>query len=211
MPKQILLADSHPIIHRGIRSAFATQTDFEVVAEATKSDEISAKVEHHQPDLLITEVRIDRRDVLKTLEQIMPQYEDMIVIVFSSNEDSFNIARAGALGCYEYISKTGPCETLVAAAKSGISGLPPSPDGLLQTAKLRLKESRLPADAQSVLTPREMQVIRHVATGLKNREIGLSLRISVETVKEHVQNILRKLQVNDRTQAAVKAHMSGWL
>lgn len=211
MPYKILLADSQPIIHQGVRSVFAKQPDFEIVSVATEPGQIFPKAQRHQPNLLITEARIDGKDALKPLEQVMPEHKEMIVVVFSGNEDSFNIARAGALGCYEYISKTMPCETLVTAAKNGINGLPPSPHGLLQTAKSRLKDARLPVDAQPVLTTREMQVIRHVAMGLKNREIGFSLGISVETVKEHVQNILRKLQVNDRTQAAVKAHKSGWV
>ena len=211
MPHKILLADSQPVIHLGIRSAFAQEPDFEIVSVATNSDQIVSEAQHHHPNLLISEVRIDGKDALKTLERVMPQHEGMIVIAFSDNEDSFNIARAGALGCYEYIPKRMPCEALVTAAKNGVNGSPQMPDGLLQKAKSRLKDPRIPIDAQPVLTPREMQVIRHVALGLKNREIGLSLGISVETVKEHVQNILRKLKVNDRTQAAVKAHKSGWV
>ena len=211
MPYKILLADSHPVIHLGVRSAFAQEPDFEIVSVATEPDQITSKVQHHHPDLLITEARIDRRDVLKTLQLLIPEHKDMIVVVFSGNEDSFNIARAVAIGCYEYIPKTLPCEALVVAAKNGVNKLPPPPDSLLQTVKLRLKNTNFATGYDSVLTPREMQVIRHVAMGLKNREIGLSLEISVETVKEHVQKILRKLQVNDRTQAAVKAHKSGWL
>jgi DNA-binding NarL/FixJ family response regulator len=211
MSYKILLADGQPVIHLGVRAAFARESDFEIVSVATESDEIGSEVQRHQPNLLITESRIGGRDALKVLEQIMPSHKDMLVIVFSENADACNVARAGALGCYEYISKSLPCEALVAAAKNGINGVPPKPDGLSQAAKLRLKDRRLPENAQSVLTPREMQVIRHIAMGLKNREIGFSLEISVETVKEHVQNILRKLQVNDRTQAAVKAHKNGWV
>lgn len=211
MSYKILLADSQPVIHLGVRSAFAQEPDFEIVAVAAKPDEIFPNVQRHQPDLLIAEVRIAGKDALKTLEQVILHYEDTTVIVFSDNEDSFNIARAGALGCYEYIPKNLPCEALVTAAKNGIEGLPRSPDSLLEKASARLKNARLPVGAQTVLTSREMQVLRHIAMGLKNREIGFSLEISVETVKEHVQNILRKLQVADRTQAAVKAHKNGWV
>ncbi len=211
MPYKILLADSQPIIHHGVRAAFAQEPEFEIVSAATKSDQILSHAQRHQPNLLITEARLDGKDALKTLEQVMPQHEDIVVIVFSDNVDSFNIARAEALGCYEYIPKTLPCEALVSAAKNGIHGSPRTPDSLLQKTQLRLKDTRLPVNARSVLTAREIQVIRHVAMGLKNREIGVSLGISVETVKEHVQNILRKLQVNDRTQAAVKAHKNGWV
>jgi len=211
MSCKILLADSQPIIHLGVRSAFAQEPGFELVSATTELNQVFPEAQRHQPDLLITEARIGGRDALKTLERVMPEHEDMIVIVFSNRMDSCNIARAGALGCYEYIPKNLPWEALVTAAKNANVGSPPGPDSLLQTAKLRLKDARLPTDSQAVLTAREMQVIRHVATGLKNREIGFSLGISVETVKEHVQNILRKLQVNDRTQAAVKAYKNGWV
>ena len=211
MSYKILLADSQPIIHLGVRFAFAQEPDFEIVSATTKSDQIFPEAERHRPNLLITEARIAGKDALKMLEQVMGQQEDIVVIVFSDSVNSFDIARAEALGCYEYIPKTLPCEALVNAAKNGIYGTARMSDSLLQTAKSRLTDPRLPTHPQAALTVREMQVIRHVAMGLKNREIGLSLGISVETVKEHVQNILRKLQVNDRTQAAVKAHKSGWL
>ena len=90
------------------------------------------------------------------------------------------------------------------AIKQAALGTPTSQDSLLVTTKTRMKRSR-GIDSESPLTNRETQVLRHVSMGLKNREIGKSLGISVETVKEHVQNILRKLDVNDRTQAAVWA------
>ncbi len=211
MPYKILLADSQPIIHLGVRSAFAREPDFEIVSAITRSDQILQEAQRHQPNLLITEARIGGKDALKTLEQVMDRHQEMVVLVFSDHVDSFNIARADALGCYEYIPKNLPCEALVTAAKNGISRSPRMQNSLLQTAQKRLKDTRLPVNAQSLLTAREMQVVRHIAMGLKNREIGTSLGISVETVKEHVQNILRKLQVNDRTQAAVKAHQNGWL
>ena len=211
MSYKILLADSQPIIHQGVRSAFAQESKFEIVSATTKSEQIFVEAQRHQPNLLITEARIDGKDALKTLEQVMSNQKGIVVVVFSSNLESSNIARAATLGCYEYVSKNLPCEALVKAAKNGINGSPRMPGSLLQRAQMRLKDTRLPIRDQTVLTAREMQVIRHVALGLKNREIGVSLGISVETVKEHVQNILRKLQVNDRTQAAVKAHKRGWV
>lgn len=211
MPYKILLADSLPVIHQGIRSVFAPEPEFEIVSATTKSDQIAVQSHRHQPNLLIAEARIGGKDALKDIEQVMIQHQEMVVIVFSNSVDSFNVARAAALGCYEYIPKNSPCEALVAAAKNAVNGAAQRTDGLLQKSQARLKDARLPGGDQPALTAREMQVIRHVAMGLKNREIGSSLGISVETVKEHVQNILRKLQVNDRTQAAVMAHKRRWI
>ena len=95
------------------------------------------------------------------------------------------------------------------AITSAASGAPTPPDSLLTTTKTRMRKSN--QDSDSPLTNRETQVLQHVSMGLSNREIGKSLGISVETVKEHVQNILRKLNVNDRTQAAVWAVKKGMI
>ena len=121
-----------------------------------------------------------------------------------------NIARASALGCFEFIQKTSPIEKLVTALLSAAAGQPTPPTSLLSTTKTRMKRIGS-GPAESPLTKRESQVLQHVAMGLSNREIGKSLGISVETVKEHVQNILRKLDVNDRTQAAVWALKNGMI
>ena len=126
------------------------------------------------------------------------------VIVFTSHSNPTNIARASALGCFEFIQKTSPIENLIAAMQSAAAGETTPPASLLATTKTRMKRIS-PGQTESPLTKRESQVLQHVAMGLSNREIGKSLGISVETVKEHVQNILRKLDVNDRTQAAVWA------
>ena len=83
MSYKILLADSQPVVHLGVRSAFAQEADFEIVATVTKTDQIAQGVEDFQPNLLITEARIDGVDVLKTLEPVMAQRTDMVVIVFS--------------------------------------------------------------------------------------------------------------------------------
>ena len=100
--------------------------------------------------------------------------------------------------------KTATTEELIAAIKKAASREPTPDDSLLNRTKVRMSRG-IQDKSLSSLTPRETQVLRHVAMGLSNREVGKSLGISVETVKEHVQNILRKLDVNDRTQAAVWA------
>lgn len=211
MSYKILLADSHPVVHHGVRSAFSQEPEFEIVAAVTKPDQLAERVYDHQPSILITDVRLNEKDALKTLERIMPDQKAMVVIVFSHHEDSFSVARAGALGCYEYVSKSNCCSQLVEAVKNGVNGVPQASNSLINRTRWSMKSKRPQLDDRSPLTQREMQVIRHIANGLKNREIGKSLDISVETVKEHVQNILRKLKVNDRTQAAVTAHKRGWV
>ena len=211
MSHRILLADSHPVVHQGLRSTFQQSPDFTIVAEVTKPEQLDELVDEYQPNILITDVRLNGKDALKTLEKIMPEQQAMNVIVFSHHEDSFNVARAGALGCYDYVFKSKNCSHLVESVKNASKGVAQAPDSLLNSTKTRLKCKRTDLNGKTPLTQREMQVIRHISMGLKNREIAKSLEISVETVKEHVQNILRKLCVNDRTQAAVTALRNGWV
>lgn len=203
MSVKIVLADDHPIVCKGI-SKEAQALGMDVVHVASSPDKLVESVVKHRPDVLITEVRLGGHDALKTLEQIKTEVPECQVIVYTAFHNPTNIARASALGCYEFILKTSEMSAVTEAMRQAALGTPTSENSLLVTTKTRMKRSAR-FGSESPLTNRETQVLRHVSMGLKNREIGKSLGISVETVKEHVQNILRKLDVNDRTQAAVWA------
>jgi DNA-binding NarL/FixJ family response regulator len=203
MSLRICVADDHPIVQEGIRQ-LAKGAGMEVVGVVDSPDEIFDHVTLNQPSVLVTEVRMAGHDALKSLEKLKSEGHDCGVVVFTSNQNPTSIARASALGCHDFILKTSSCANLMTAIQSAANGSPPPESSLLVTTKARMRRSNAgPAD--SPLTNRETQVLRHVSMGLSNREVGKSLGISVETVKEHVQNILRKLDVNDRTQAAVWA------
>ena len=203
MSVKIVLADDHPIICKGI-SKEAQDLGMDVVHVAHSPEKLVESVVKHRPDVLITEVRLGGHDALKTLEQIKTEVPECQVIVYTAFHNPTNIARASALGCYEFILKTSEMSAVTEAMKQAAVGAPTNEQSLLVTTKTRMRRSAR-FGSESPLTNRETQVLRHVSMGLKNREIGKSLGISVETVKEHVQNILRKLDVNDRTQAAVWA------
>ena len=111
-----------------------------------------------------------------------------------------------ALGAVDYVLKGSPRQVLVSAITRAASGEMPADDSVLARIKSAMGKRKERDKNDGVpLTNRELQVLRHVALGLSNREIGRSLSISIETVKEHVQNILRKIEASDRTQAAVWA------
>ena len=203
MSVKIVLADDHPIVCKGI-SKEAQDLGMDVVHVTHSSDTLLESVVKHRPDVLVTEVRLGGHDALKTLEQIKTEVPECQVVVYTAFHNPTNIARASALGCYEFILKTSEMSAVTEAIKQAALGAPTSENSLLVTTKTRMKRSAK-FGSESPLTNRETQVLRHVSMGLKNREVGKSLGISVETVKEHVQNILRKLDVNDRTQAAVWA------
>lgn len=207
MPVKVFLAEDHPITREGILRV-AQNAGMEVVGYVDSPTKIVEALSNHRPVVLVTEVRLGGHDALKSLEQLKLESRECSVVVFSSYSNPTNIARAAALGCHEFILKTAAPEALVTAINNAALGLPTPESSLLVKTKTRMRKSSK-LDGDSPLTNRETQVLRHVSMGLSNREVGKSLGISVETVKEHVQNILRKLDVNDRTQAAVWALKSG--
>lgn len=198
---QIVIADDHPVVVEGIRSQF-DQSVAKIVGVATDAQSLVQQVEESKPDVIVMESRLGKKDALRALEKFDLATRPPVV-VFSVYPDATHIARAAALGCHDYILKSSPLEELLDAIQRAGRGEPTPDDSLLNTVRTRMRSNA--GNSLVDLTNREMQVLRHVSMGLSNREVGKSLGISVETVKEHVQNILRKLNVNDRTQAAVWA------
>ncbi len=210
MPLRIVVADDHPAITSGISSALRNR-GVEVVENVRDANLLGTGFKQHQPDVLVMEVRLGGKDALKHLEKLQEEFPAARVVVYSAFSDPTHIARAAALGCNDYILKTASLEDLLSAIKNAAAGTPAPENSLLVSTKKKMKRSISRRDTDIPLTNRELEVLRHVAMGLSNREIGKSLGISVETVKEHVQNILRKLDVNDRTQAAVLAVKRGFV
>lgn len=207
MTVRIALIEDHPIVIEGLKIAFEDLG--KIVGITGRSKEIIELVERTKPEILITEARVGGKDALKPLVSIMTPSTPPKVIVFSSFRDSSYIARASALGCYDFIRKTQPSSALVDAVRNAIAGTATTADSLLVKTRSRMTNNTISGDANSIFTKREIQVLRHISMGLSNREVGKSLGITVETVKEHVQHILQKLKVNDRTRAAVWAVKRG--
>jgi len=149
-------------------------------------------------------------DGLAALEKIRKKKPDARIVMLSTYDNPTYVARSVAMGASDYVLKDSSREDLIAAITRAASGESPSEDSILHRVKDTMSRRRERVDRSEIpLTNRELQVLRHVALGLSNREIGRSLGISIETVKEHVQNILRKIDVADRTQAAVWAIKKG--
>ena len=206
MPIKVLLADEHPVVYQGIASS---DSEIDVAARVSRVDELIDALNKELPEVLITEVRLRGQDVLKTIEAVREKLPELKVVVFSGWDNPTYVARAASIGCNDYIPKSKPVQTLLQAVKNVFNDVALTDDSLIVQTQSKMRRPRQVYDHDVPLTNREMQVLRHIAMGLSNREIGKSLEISVETVKEHVQNILRKLDVNDRTQAAVWAVKRG--
>ncbi len=205
MPVSVVIADDHAVVRKGLITLLAG-SDVHVVAEAENGREAVEKVLEHRPDVILMDIRMADMDGLEALEKIRQQDKGaMRVIVLSTYDNPTYVARAVALGANDYVLKDCSREQLLEAIHSVVSGQTPSDTSLFGRVRKVMARRQEEGDQELPLTVREMQVLRHIALGLSNREIGLSLDISVETVKEHVQNILRKIDATDRTQAAVWA------
>lgn len=208
MSIRLLVADDHEVIRTGLRSLLAG-TDIKIVAEAATGDECVKQAQKVKPDVILLDVRMPDGDGLATLDKLRSKVPDSYVVMLSTYDNPTYIARAVALGACDYVLKGSPREAIVATIQTAAAGQSPSRSGELKRIAAAMKVRQTVDDDDVPLTQRETQVLRHVALGLSNKEIARSLEISVETVKEHVQNILRKITVTDRTQAAVWAVRKG--
>ncbi|MEX2027036.1 MAG: response regulator transcription factor [Pirellulaceae bacterium] len=208
MTIRVLLADDQPVVRTGI-VAMLEGSEVKVIAQAATGNQAIEQAVRHHPDVVLLEVRLPETDGLEAMERILERSPRTKVVIFTGTDLQSYVARSVALGAAGYLLKSASREELLAAIRRAHTGLPPDPDSLMGRIKNTMIKRRPTYDDEIPLTNREVQVLRHVALGLANREIGKSLDISVETVKEHMQNILRKLEANDRTQAAVWAVRKG--
>lgn len=209
MAINVLVADDHEVVRCGL-AILLKDTDIRIVAQADDGESAVAQTRIHQPHVVIMDVRMLDTDGLTALEKIHAEFPHIPVIMLSVYDNPTYIARSNALGASDYLLKATPREQLVRAVERAAAGERLSDESLLAQVRRLMnppKDDELPEDLP--LTTRELQVLRHLALGLNNREIGRSLSISLETVKEHVQNILRKIDATDRTQAAVWAVKRG--
>ncbi len=161
------------------------------------------------PDVLISDIRVEKVDVLEAWPTLRKQYPHLRLIVFCSDTNPTHIARACAVGAWDYVLKQHPVGHLMASCASLVAGIP-LPESLLQVARKYLDNTECDTSGlERPLTKREEQVLVHLSLGMSNREISSSLGISLETIKEHVQNVLRKVKATDRTAAAVWAIRNG--
>ena len=208
MTVKLLIADDHEVIRKGLAILLAG-SDMEIVAEAANGTETVKMAEEHNPDVILLDIRMPDGDGLATLEKLRTKVPDSAVAMLSTYDNPTYVARSVALGASDYVLKGSSREDLITTLEAAAAGESPSRAGELRRVATAMKLRQVIDDDEVPLTQRETQVLRHVALGLSNKEIGRSLEISVETVKEHVQNILRKIAVSDRTQAAVWAVRRG--
>ena len=209
MNARVVIVDDHKLFHIGFRELLAGSS-IEVVGGFESGQAADQWLTRHSADLLMMDVRLQAPDGLDWIEIFQKRY-NLPTVVMSGFDNPVYMARAYALGARDYLIKNGEVDRIVDVIERAIDGRPPrddSPMGRVAAVLNReLQSQDMPAGFP--LTGREAQVLRHLAYGLSNREIAKSLSLSIETIKEHVQNVIRKIEAADRTDAAVRAIKAG--
>jgi DNA-binding NarL/FixJ family response regulator len=201
---KLLIADDHEVVRCGLRTLLA-DTEVEIVKEVSTGEEAVRYTLENDIDVALLDIRMPSGDGLTALGRIKLDKPEMPVLMLSTFDNPTYIARAVALGASGYLLKGCSREDLLKAIRVAASGESAWTRDELRRVTGALATPRLAADVEVPLTQRESEVLRQLAYGLTNKEIAQALHISYETVKEHVQHILRKIGVSDRTQAAVWA------
>ena len=202
-PISVLCVDDHPIVREGLMAVIANQPDMVVVDEAENGEVALAKYRKHRPDIVVMDLRMPGLGGVEATAQIRREFATARVIVLTTYEGDEDIHRALEAGAQAYLLKDMVRKELLQTIREVHGGQRRIPGSV--AARLAEHTPRI------ALSARELEVLQHMAKGLRNKEIGATLNIAEDTVKIHVKNIFIKLGVADRTEAVVVASKRGIL
>lgn len=225
MATKIVIIDDHQLFREGVKRILEFEKSFEVVAEGDDGCEALQLVETYNPDVVIMDINMPQMNGVESTRELVEKHPDTKVIILSIHDDESYVTHALQTGAQGYLLKEMDADALIEAVRvvaEGGSYLHPKVTHNLVNEYRRLTtgvaqsggayyqriEIRRPLH---LLTRRECEVLQMLADGKSNRGIGEALFISEKTVKNHVSNILQKMNVNDRTQAVVTAIKNGWV
>jgi DNA-binding NarL/FixJ family response regulator len=194
---RVLLADDHPLMIAAVRGALESEKDFEIVGEATSGSQVMPLVSSARPEVVLIDLRLPEVDGVTCLERIREKHPSVKVVFFSAVDDRSEIAAVLARGACAYLVKSIDPGDLAAVVRQAIAGAFFCAGGL-DTAEALVEHT----DNEAGLSERETEILCGVARGLSNRAIAQELWLSDQTVKFHLHNIYRKLEVANRTEAA---------
>lgn len=208
MPLRFCCVDDSPLCLHAIRRRFES-TDHQCLAELASVSSLKSFLVNQPCDVVIAELNVKGTDILKEWIRVRTIQPKPQLLLYCYNENPTHVARAAALGAWDYVLKKHPMHCLVRSLEAVPIG-ERHPDSLLESARRYLSKRHFDStQVASKLTRREQDVLVHLSLGLSNFEISSSLGIGVDTVKEHMQNLLKKVQVSDRTAAAMWSIQNG--
>ena len=198
---RVLIADDHPVVRTGLVLMLKYEPDMEVVAEANNGREALEKFRHHRPDVTLMDLRMPEMDGVEATAAIRGEFPTARIILLTTYDGDEDIYRGLRAGAQAYLLKDTPCEEILETLRAVHAGRKCI---TLEVGARLAERTSLPE-----LTERELDVLRLMAKGKSNREIGGDLCITEGTVKFHINHILNKLGVGDRTQAVIAALKRG--
>lgn len=204
---RVVVVDDHEMVRRGLISYLLTEPNIEVVGEASSGNKGVKVVKETKPDVVLMDLLMEDGNGIDATKDIMSFLPECKIIIITSYYDDEQVFPAIEAGAFSYLLKTARADEVITAIQKAVQGEtviePKVANKMLN--RLRPKE-KMPHDD---LTEREMEVLLCIAEGMTNQEISQELFIGIKTVKTHVSNILSKLNVQDRTQAAIYANRHG--
>lgn len=212
-PTRVLLAEDHPLIRVGLKFLFDKSENFSVIGEASDGEEAVKLAEQLKPDVIVMDLRMPVLDGIQATRAIRKKWADAKIVLLTLYNSEAEILGALQAGVRGYCLKDTHFERLVAGIRCVLAGDmwldSEVADKLVRVLPAVLNPSEREEEQEPSLSEREVDVLALLVQGLSNSEIADKLQISSETVKSHLRHIMKKLSVNDRTQAAVKALKQG--
>ncbi|CAN2252478.1 response regulator [Bacillus vallismortis] len=210
---KIVIADDHHVVRKGLRFFFATQNDIEVAGEAATGTEALRIIEETKPDLVLMDLSMPEMDGIQAIKKAVQQFPGINIIVLTSYSDQDHVIPALQAGAKAYQLKDTEPEELLKTLRQVHAGQYKLSPAIMPHVLTHMRKQHDPAKEKFYqLTRREKDVLNEITNGKSNKEIAAALFISEKTVKTHVSNLLAKLEVADRTQAAlfaVKYNLNG--
>lgn len=199
MTLRIMVADDHPFILDGLEQLFRNESDIEIVARCTNGRDALAAVETYTPDVLVLDVRMPQMDGIELLRELHRRAHPVKVVLLTASLDDARLLEAFRLGASGLVLKESAPRLLVQSVRQVAAGEQSwNGKAIAGALRLMLQREQAAASLASTLTPREVEVTRMVAEGLRNKEIAARLEITEGTVKFHLHSIYEKLQIDGR-------------
>lgn len=206
---KVMLVDDHEMVRIGLAAVLGTEDGIEVVGEASNGQEGIRLAQEYKPDVVLMDLVMEGMDGIETTRRLLQHVPDCKVIVLTSYIDDEKIYPVIEAGAFSYLLKTSRASEIADAIRAAHRGQPVLESQVASKIMNRFRQPKQQSLPHEQLTDREMEVLRLIAKGKSNQDVADELFIGIKTVKFHVTNILAKLGVEDRTQAAIYAFKHG--